>query len=79
MNNDFSKLRLEQQQHTEQATSLHQTEQQQEGREFASVEEIIRTDREQVEVPPGVVHRLNESLSNEPTPQRKPWWRKIFG
>ena len=42
MNNDFSKLRLKQE-HTEETASLHQTQQTQKPREFASVEEIIRS------------------------------------
>ena len=78
MNNDFSKLRLKQQ-HTEETAALQQTEQKQEGREFASVEEIIRTDKQQVEVPPAVVERLHDSILKEPTPRKKSWWRRIFG
>ena len=78
MNNDFSKLRLKQQ-HTEETAALQQTEQKQEGREFASVEEIIRTDKQQVEVPSAIVERLNESLSKEPIPQKKSWWKRILG
>ena len=78
MNNDFSKLRLKHQ-HTEETAALQQTEQKQEGREFASVEEIIRTDKQQVEVPPAVLERLHDSILKEPTPRKKSWWRRIFG
>ena len=78
MNNDFSKLRLKQE-HIEETASLQQTQQKHEAREFASVEEIIRTDREQVEVPTAVVERLNESLSKEPIPQKKSWWKRFIG
>ena len=78
MNNDFSKLRFKPE-HTQETASLHQTGQKQEGREFASVEEIIRTDRQQVEVPPAIVERLHESLGQEPIPRKKTWWTKLFG
>ncbi len=78
MNNDFSKLHLKQQ-HTEEAASLHQAGQTQKAREFASVEEIIRTDKERIEVPPAVAERLNESFSREPVLQKKSWWRKLLG
>ena len=78
MNNDFSKLRLKQEQ-TQETASLHQTEQKHEAREFVSVEEIIRTDREQVDVPSAIVERLNESLSKEPISRKKSWWRRILG
>ena len=78
MNNDFSKLRLKQQ-HTEETASLHQTQQKQQGREFTTVEEIIRTDREQVEVPAAVIERLNESILKQPVPRKKSWWRRILG
>ena len=78
MNNDFSKLRLKQEQ-TQETASVHQTEQKHKGHEFASVEEIIRTDRQKVEVPPVIVERLNESFAKEPAPRRKSWWRKFFG
>jgi hypothetical protein len=77
MNDDFSKLRLEQQ-HAEEIASVHPTVQEQ-GRQFASVEEIIRTDKQQVEVPPAIAERLNESIAGGPSPRKKSWWRRIFG
>jgi hypothetical protein len=77
MNNDSSKLRLTQE-HAQETVPRHHAEQKQRGREFASVEEIIRTDREQVEVPATLRERLNDSILKEPTP-KKPWWKKIFG
>ena len=77
MNNDFSKLHLHQHQ-DEESVSLHQATSQLQGREFASVEEMIRTDQEQVEVPAAVAERLNESISKEPKPER-PWWKRLLG
>ena len=43
--------------------------------EFESVEELLRQDASQIEVPPGIADRLSESLANE---QRAitPWWRR---
>jgi hypothetical protein len=45
--------------------------------EFASVEEMLRHDAAQTPVPPGIEHRLQESL--ERTPHSKSWWRRWFG
>lgn len=47
-------------------------------REFATVEELIQTDAEQIAVPPAVTQRLNESIRKEPKPARS-WWRRITG
>jgi hypothetical protein len=69
----FSKLRHEEKQ---EQTQEHQAKQ--EGVEFSSVEEALRHDSSQVQVPPGIAVRLNESLAREPVPT-KSWWKRIFG
>ena len=51
--------------------------QQKSAREFASVEELLRYDAKQTEVPPGVAQRLGRSLEKEPRPARS-WWRRWF-
>ena len=78
MKNDFSKLHFRQE-HAQETASQHHTKQKQEAREFASVEEIIRTDKQQIEVPPAVAERLNESILKEPPPQKKSWWKRMLG
>lgn len=72
MNADPSKLR---QQHREEEI-LHES--QQTVREFSSVEEVIRYDREQTAVPGVLDQKLTESLAKEPKPARS-WWRRLFG
>ena len=73
MNEKFSKLRQEQ--HQEQVQN--QQQQQTEAREFASVEEMLRHDAAQTQVPSGVALKLNQSIANEPKAAR-PWWRRLF-
>jgi hypothetical protein len=46
-------------------------------REFASTEELLRHDAGQVEVPPIVAQRLNESIKSEP--KGKSWWQRLTG
>lgn len=75
MNPHQSKLR---QQHREeqQTAAVNQTEQKQ-GREFATVDELIQSDVEQISVPPKIAERLNESIAREPKPAPS-WWRRWF-
>ena len=74
MNENFSKLRHEQKQ--EQTTEQHQ-EQKVEGKEFSSVEEMLRHDAGQVAVPPTIGAKLNESIAKEPKPATS-WWKRLF-
>lgn len=46
------------------------------GREFASVDEMLRFDAAQTAVPSEVAQRLKKSTAAEP--DRK-WWRRFFG
>ena len=62
----------------EQAALVPQQQLGQNAREFASVEELIRSDAAQTPVPPQVRERLGESLAREPRPAR-PWWQRWFG
>jgi len=48
-------------------------------REFANVEELLRADAAQVEVPETVKLRLAESIAQEMPEKASPWWRRIFG
>ena len=61
----------------QQAAETQQTRQPA-GREFASVNEMIRFDAAQTSVPPEVARRLKKSTDSEPAADRK-WWRRIFG
>lgn len=71
---------LRQRQHAEQenATEQFQNNQQAQGKEFATVDDLLRYDSEQNPVPPEVAERLGESLEAEPKPPQ-PWYRKLFG
>ena len=48
------------------------------GREFSSVEELLRFDAAQTAVPPEIARRLQKSAANMPPPAR-PWWKNLFG
>jgi hypothetical protein len=48
------------------------------GREFSSVEELLRFDAAQTAVPPEIAQRLQKSAANIPPPLR-PWWKNLFG
>ncbi len=47
------------------------------GREFSSVDELIRYDAEQNPLPTGLAHRVAASVAGLPKPARS-WWRKWF-
>ncbi|MGV3771950.1 MAG: hypothetical protein ACO1QB_03550 [Verrucomicrobiales bacterium] len=78
MNPEFNRLqhKHEQEEELEQRSS-HETSSSQ-GAEFETVEELIRHDVSQVEVPPEIAIRLNESIAAEPKGE-KPWFKKLFG
>ena len=65
----------EQESHTESAQAV----QQQEAREFANVEEMLREDSAHVEVPEAVKTRLADSISQEMPAKSGSWWKKLFG
>jgi len=77
MNPDFSKLQLAQHQTEQTDSKLEATAGQERACEFASVEEMIRTDQDQIEVPPVIAERLNQSIAREPKP-KTPWWKRMF-
>lgn len=49
-------------------------------REFATPEELLRHDRGQTAVPPGIAERLGETLAATPPPavEKKPWWKRLL-
>ena len=49
-----------------------------EGKEFGTVEELLRYDSEQNPVPAEVGEKLGRSLANEPKVE-KPWYKRILG
>jgi hypothetical protein len=63
----------------QQSTASHQQQEQHTatGREFATVEDMLRFDATQVEPPETVVTRLKDSLAQEPPP-RASWWRRFW-
>ncbi len=48
------------------------------GSEFASAEEMLRTDAAQTPPPESIEIRLKTSIAKEP-PRPRSWWRKLFG
>jgi hypothetical protein len=51
----------------------------QSAREFTNVEELLRADAAQVEVPETVKTRLAESIAQEMPAKSGSWWRRLFG
>ncbi len=49
------------------------------GREFASVDEMLRHDALHTPVPPAIARRLEESLQHSPPTPPRPWWRRLLG
>ena len=82
MNPEESKLRQSQeseetgQESSEQSRSEKSL--QQEAREFATVEELLRHDSSGNPVPPEVAERVNQSIAAEP-PKGTSWLKKMFG
>lgn len=68
-----SKLNSQEQEQVVESKSVQMT-----SREFGSVEEVLREDAKQTEVPPEIARRLGESLRNEPRPERS-WWQRLTG
>jgi hypothetical protein len=71
-------LRYEQRVVEEQAQSTTKEQARIEGKEFASVDELLRYDSELHPVPAELAVRLRETLAAEPKPQR-PWYKRLFG
>ena len=67
--------------HREQSSNVEAVAQvqQQQAREFANVEELLREDAANVEVPEAVKTRLADSLAQEMPAKSGPWWKKLFG
>jgi hypothetical protein len=62
----------------EQQNAETQQSRQPAGREFASVDEMIRFDAAQTSVPPEIARRLKKSTDAEPNHDRT-WWQRFFG
>jgi hypothetical protein len=78
MNSEQSNLRQRQQAEQEQTVSEAQSSTQAQGKEFATVEDLLRYDSDQNPVPGEVAERLGQSLDAEPKPPQ-PWYRRLFG
>ena len=74
MSAEQSRLRQEQREEQNQIKGSAQSE----GKEFATVEELLRYDSEQNPVPAEVAERLGRTLANEPK-REKPWYKRILG
>ena len=75
MKDPISKLRSEQVHQSETQAQLTQGTQ---GREFATVEDLLREDAAQVAPPETILQRLKQSLTRE-IPPPSAWWKKWFG
>jgi hypothetical protein len=62
----------------EEVTPQQQTQGQQ-GREFASPEEMLRFDAAQTPLPTGIEPKLQQWLGAEPQAPARSWWRKLLG
>lgn len=67
------------QQNQSQQTGQVQSQAAGQRRTFEGAEEAIRADREQTAPPDSLGKRLAESISSEPAPPPKPWWKRLFG
>ncbi len=45
--------------------------------EFATTEELLRADANQIVVPPSIAQRLQKSTADLPRPGRS-WWKRLF-
>jgi hypothetical protein len=77
--NPPKKVTIHQQAEEQQQAISAQQAQQESVREFESVEQMLRHDALHTPVPPAIAHRLQESVSQLPPPDRRRWWRRIFG
>ena len=71
MERESSQLR-----HREQQENVHLNHTGQAGREFASVDEMLRYDATQTAVPTGIAVRLQDSISRDPK-QPRTFWRRL--
>jgi len=71
-----SKLSQHQQQGEQQSAAENA---QQQSREFATAEELLRFEAQQTEVPPQIAERLKQSFSALAPPPRRAWWRNLLG
>ena len=63
---------------TSQEQQLSEVKSQQSGApEFGSVDELLRYDAKQTNVPPAVAERLQKSINETPKSARS-WWRRFF-
>ena len=66
-------------QEQEQLAVKQQQTQSSSGRDFASVEELLRHDALHTPVPPTIAYRLEESVKQLPPTSSRGWWRRFFG
>jgi hypothetical protein len=73
-----SKSQLQHQQQQEQTSGQQTSSQAKAPQEFASVEDLLRFDANQVTPPPTIADKLKASLEAEPPPKRS-WWQRFCG
>jgi hypothetical protein len=62
----------------EQELAAHHQATQNSGREFSTVEELLRHDAAQTSAPASIAERLQKSSAWFPKPARS-WWQRLFG
>lgn len=78
MNLERNNLRHQQRAEQEAQAQFQETHSENQGQEFATVDDLLRYDSGQNPVPAGVADRLNRSLEAEQKPA-PPWYKKLFG
>lgn len=75
-----SHKKLTHQQHSdEEQTHSEEQLKQTKGREYGSVEELLREDAQNTKVPAAIAERLQKTMDGLPPAERKAWWRRLFG
>ena len=74
-----SRLKSDLHQEDQQLTSGEERQVTEKGRTFETVEELLREDAAQTEVPLTIAERLQQSLEKLPNQPARSWWRKFLG
>jgi hypothetical protein len=78
MNSERSQFKQQEGEKGKSQSFGQQVHEMKEGREFSSVEDLLRHDSEVNPVPPEIGERLNLSIAAEPKPER-PWYKRLLG
>jgi negative regulator of sigma E activity len=77
MNSDFTKLKQRSTEKEELRQLASQESGTEHGRQFNTVEDLLRHDAEQNPAPPEIAERLNDSIATEPKPKQS-WFSRFL-